>query len=222
MTSTLAAAVAAWCDTRRVRLMRIPAASETADGWWTGGRHVLEPPPQVTGQWATVPPLLTQLAAAVAPSGESGKGTGRGSGGPVDWDAVDILDRLRDVAGWRPETARAGLGRALRMLPVLPWDAGAADQTARVLRSLAGRADALLAPAEVAGWRYIRDDCPACGYRVVSVPGDAGDPVRGFALVVEFTRQWINSMSCQVCWGYWTRQDLADWAAARTAELVPA
>lgn len=212
MTPQLVAAVGAWCDTRRVRVMRVPAVLLDPDEtWWIDGKPSTVPPADAASGWATVPPLLLQLAAAVGVSGESGKGTGRGGGGVVDWDAVDILDRLRDCAEWRP-SGGVPLGRWLRQSALLPWGELEAAQQARVLWSLARRAESHLVPPEVAPWRYVRADCPQCGYRRLSAVDGDGLPVTGFALVVEFHRHFVNRLVCQVCWALWTRQQLADWA----------
>lgn len=230
-------AVNRWTDTRKVRLFRTellaadpwspPAVSDDPAALAAADAARAQVLAKLTDTWATMPPLLRQLEAAVAPSGESGKTTGRGAASVVDWDAVDILDRLRgtatDWAGaaglpWRPDLA----GR-LRQVAGHTWDPEQAWMLARIVEGLAKRADTHLTPPEVAPWRYVRTDCPNCGYRRLSAEDADGAQVTGFALVVEFHRHFVNRLVCQVCWVSWTRQDLSDWAlAALGADQVPA
>lgn len=217
--SDLHAVVAQWCDARRVKLLRSPVLTDEA--WWVNGQQVVAPPVEATSGWAAVPPLLQLLTMAAVPSGESGKATGRGTTSPVDWDAVDLLDRLREVAtSWQAAarlTSRPTLTGKLRQLGGHTWEPDDGALLARLLGGLARRADAHLTPPEVAPWRYVRENCPQCGYKLLTTVSADGSPVTGFALMVEFERGFVDRMICQVCWWVWTRQDLADWASGATA-----
>lgn len=214
MNADLAAAASLWCDYRRVKVLRTPDSD--AEWWYAGGHHAAAPPAAV-GEWATIPPLIDQLQAATVPSGETGKGAGRGTGGGPDWDALDILDRLRDtVDTWRNYGHIAGrvpLARGIRQVATHPWPEHEGAQLARVLADLADRADAHLTPPDVAPTRPVRGiSCPECGARTVAGRDPYGEPAQLPALLVVLNRGLVRYVTCQACSAQWGRDQLEHWA----------
>jgi len=196
----LIAIVAAWCDTRRVQILR------------DGG----------TAEWTSIPPLLARLRAAVGSNATVRERSGGGGGSPVDFDALDILDRLAvTVADWTALVGlarRQALGSGLRQLAVHPWLPDGPDPLvlASVLDSLAVRADAHLCPPEVADTRYVRDTpCPRCGERsLASGMTGFGEPARVPVLAVALNRGLVRYVWCQACGQQWSRDQLEAIAAA--------
>lgn len=211
----LQAAAAAWCDQRRVKLLRTPGQADT---WWYAGQAHDDPPAGAAGEWATIPPLLDQLRAAVVPSGESGKGGRGGTGGGPDWTSVDLLDRLRvTLADWRD---RAGLDagsrtlvQQVRQVCAHDWPDLEAGQMARVLLNLAREAQGHLTPPDATPTRYVRATaCPDCGERTVPVVNEHGDPAQQPAVIVVLNRGLVRYAQCQACGVQWGRDQLAGWA----------
>jgi hypothetical protein len=214
MNPDLTAAAATWCDYRRVKILRTPSNDRD---WWYAGEHQTIAPAAAADEWATIPPLVDQLQAATIPSGETGKGSGRGTGGGPDWDALDILDRLRDtVDTWRNYgrlTGRVPLARGIRQVATQPWPEHEGAQLARVLADLADRADAHLTPADVAPTRPVRGvACPQCGALTVPGHNQYGEPAPASALLVVLNRGLIRYVTCQACSAQWDRSELEHWA----------
>lgn len=214
----LSAAVAAWCDTRRVKILRDGGASAKA----------------------TLPPLLTQLGEAVG-SGSSWRAR-RSSGGrcPVNLGALDLLDRLRitlaDATGglarriegprfpgghlWWPVETEA----TLRRLPHLPWPAGDGDRLAARLDRLADEAACQLAPPDIPAWRAVRDTpCPRCGYRVLIDLDDEGERVRIPVLLATFDGAGqVAHVTCAACWSGWWRNQIPElWDELTVSQYPP-
>jgi hypothetical protein len=202
VTTPLASAVAAWCDTKRVKLLRDDGHTDSA----------------------VVPPLLMRLRAAVGSNTVVHERSGGGGGSPVDLVALDLLVQLvHTAARW---TAAAGLlprpvgADGLRQLAVHHWppDGPDPDLLADLLRRLAERAESHLSPPEATATRYVRDTpCPACGARSVAAGTNAhGEPTRTPAVAVEFHGGLVRYAWCQECGQQWPRDQLTAWAAEVT------
>jgi hypothetical protein len=191
----LAAVVAAWCEPRRVRVLR-------DDG------HAV---------WATIPPLVDLLLEAVASNGAGDQRRTSSGGSPIDLDVLDILDGLRvTIADWRGRAGlqpRPGLAAGVRQIAAHPWPPDDGQLLGRVLTALAGRAEEYLTPPDVAPERHVRDTpCPDCGAWTVPVTNSFGEPGTAPALLVVLNRGLVRYVTCQACGREWDRSVLEAWA----------
>lgn len=160
----------------------------------------------LTPTTAQLPPLLDQLQAAIANSGDTGRSPGGPAAhrSPVGLAALAIVtDMQRHVGARRREHLHDGLVTWARCPDRTADDAELAEHWVEHAR-------AVLQPNPT-GTRGLRGRCPACGRSAVSVPDDTGELVHRNALQVDHT----TAVHCLGCGDY-----TPPWRAHLLAEVL--